>query len=83
MTKRAVLACVICLSAVSFNSGVTPLNAQTPVSFSKDILADTGAKVFKLSRPVDAEFQAELEHSRRRAAGWRAWVRRCSGTRRG
>lgn len=37
MTKRAVLACVICLSAVSFDSGVTPLNAQTPVSFSKDI----------------------------------------------
>ena len=37
MTKRAVLACVICLSAVSLNSGVTPLDAQTPVSFSKDI----------------------------------------------
>jgi len=55
----AVLACVICvLSAVSFKTGVTPLKAQTPVSFSKDILADTGAKVFKLSRPVDAEFQA-------------------------
>ena len=37
MTKRLVLACVICLSVVSFNRGVTPLNAQAPVSFSKDI----------------------------------------------
>ncbi len=37
MTKRIVLACVICLSIVSFNRGVTPLNAQAPVSFSKDI----------------------------------------------
>ena len=37
MTKRLVLACVICLSAVSFNPGVTPANAQAPVSFSKDI----------------------------------------------
>ena len=37
MTKRIVLTCVICLSVVSFNRGVTPANAQTPVSFSKDI----------------------------------------------
>ncbi|HEY6343952.1 MAG TPA: PSD1 and planctomycete cytochrome C domain-containing protein [Bryobacteraceae bacterium] len=37
MTKRLVLASVICLSAIIFNRGVTPLNAQTPVSFSKDI----------------------------------------------
>ena len=35
--RRLVLACVICLSAVSFNRGVTPANAQAPVSFSKDI----------------------------------------------
>src|SRR5215510_10020651 len=27
----------MCLSAVSFNKGVTPSNAQAPVSFSKDI----------------------------------------------
>jgi hypothetical protein len=37
LTKRLVLACVICLSVVSFNRGVTRLNAQAPVSFSKDI----------------------------------------------
>ena len=37
MTKRIVLACVICLAVVCFNRGVTPLNAQAPVSFSKDI----------------------------------------------
>jgi hypothetical protein len=37
LTKRFVLACVICLSVVIFNRGVTPLNAQAPVSFSKDI----------------------------------------------
>ena len=37
MTKKLVLACFICLSAVSFNRSVTPSNAQTPVSFSKDI----------------------------------------------
>ena len=37
MTKRLVLACVICLSALSFNRGVTSANAQAPVSFSKDI----------------------------------------------
>ena len=37
MTKRLVLACVICLSAVSFNGGVTLANAQAPSSFSKDI----------------------------------------------
>src|SRR5580658_2017190 len=36
LSKRFVLACVICLSAVSFNTGVTPANAQAPVSFSKD-----------------------------------------------
>ena len=34
--------------------------------------ADTGAKLFGLSRPVDAELQARLEHSRRRDAGRRA-----------
>ena len=37
MTKKVGLACVICLAAVSFDRGVTPANAQTPVSFSKDI----------------------------------------------
>ena len=37
MTKKVGLACVICLAAVSFNRGLTPANAQTPVSFSKDI----------------------------------------------
>jgi Protein of unknown function (DUF1553)/Protein of unknown function (DUF1549)/Planctomycete cytochrome C len=37
LTKRLVLASVICISVVSFNRGVTPANAQTPVSFSKDI----------------------------------------------
>jgi len=37
LTKRLVLACVICIAAVSFNRGVTPANAQTAVSFSKDI----------------------------------------------
>jgi hypothetical protein len=38
LTKKLGLACVICcLAAVSFNRGVTPANAQTPVSFSKDI----------------------------------------------
>jgi len=37
LTKRLVLACVICLSAVSFNGGVTLANAQAPSSFSKDI----------------------------------------------
>jgi hypothetical protein len=37
VTKRLVLACIICLSVISFNRGVTPANAQAPVSFSKDI----------------------------------------------
>lgn len=37
MNRRLVFACFICLSAVSFNRGVTPANAQAPVSFSKDI----------------------------------------------
>src|SRR5215468_5151812 len=42
--------------------------------------ADTGAKLFALSRTVDAEFQARLEHSRRRTAGWNALAGRCSRT---
>jgi hypothetical protein len=37
LTRRLIFACVICLSAVGFNSSVTPSNAQAPVSFSKDI----------------------------------------------
>jgi hypothetical protein len=37
LNRRVVLASVICVSAVSFNRGVTPANAQAPVSFSKDI----------------------------------------------
>jgi hypothetical protein len=37
LNRRLVFACFICLSAVSFNRGVTPANAQVPVSFSKDI----------------------------------------------
>jgi mono/diheme cytochrome c family protein len=37
LTKRLVLACVICLAVVGFTRSVTPANAQTPVSFSKDI----------------------------------------------
>ena len=37
MTKKLGLVCVICLAAVSFNRGVTRANAQTPISFSKDI----------------------------------------------
>ncbi|HEY1755896.1 MAG TPA: PSD1 and planctomycete cytochrome C domain-containing protein [Bryobacteraceae bacterium] len=37
MTKRLGLLFVIGLSVVSFNRGVTPANAQAPVSFSKDI----------------------------------------------
>src|SRR5262245_53376746 len=37
LTQRIVLACFICLSAISFNRGVTPSSAQSPVSFSKDI----------------------------------------------
>jgi len=37
LTKKLGLVCVICLAAVSFNRGVTRANAQTPISFSKDI----------------------------------------------
>ncbi len=37
MTKRLVLAGVICVAAVSFNRVVTSANAQERVSFSKDI----------------------------------------------
>ena len=37
MTKRRVLAFVICLSVFSFGKGVTPAGAQTRVSFTKDI----------------------------------------------
>ena len=37
MTKKLSLVCVICLAVATFNRSVTPANAQTPVSFSKDI----------------------------------------------
>ena len=36
MNKKLGLTCVICLAAISFNRDVTPANAQTPISFSKE-----------------------------------------------